>query len=58
MGIIGIIFLGVFGFIFLGILGWVLKIFGIIFDFLLDGCFQSMGCLIIIIFIILLIMII
>jgi hypothetical protein len=46
MGIIGIIVFGIFGFIFLGVLGWIIKIFGYVFDFLLDGCFQSLGCLI------------
>ena len=57
MGIIGIIFLGIFGFVFFGILGWIIKILGYVFEFLLNGCFQSMGCLVIIVFIILIIMI-
>lgn len=57
MGIIGIIFLGIFGFVFFGILGWIIKILGFVFEFLIDGCFQSMGCLVVIVFIILIIMI-
>jgi len=27
-----------------GILGWVLKVIGMIFSFLWDGCLSSMGC--------------
>jgi len=57
IGFIGIIFLGIFGFVFFGILGWIIKILGYVFEFLLDGCFHSMGCLVVIIFIILLMMI-
>ncbi len=53
--IVGIIFVGLFGFIFLGVLGWIIKILGYVFDFLFDGCCQSLGCLfwIVIIFLVL-----
>lgn len=40
-------------FIFLGIGGWILKFFEYIFQFLLDGFIQGLGCLIWIILIIL-----
>ena len=45
MEVIGIIVLMVIGFIFFGILGWILKGFGYIFEFLLEGFFKSLGCL-------------
>ena len=43
--IIGLIILGIFGFCLLGVLGWIIKLFGYIFDFLLEGFFKSLGCL-------------
>ena len=43
--IIGIIVLLILAFVFFGLLGWVLKAFGWVFDFLMEGCSTSLGCL-------------
>lgn len=58
MGIIGILVIGIFAFIFMGLLGWIIKIFGWVFEFLWDGCFQTLGCFfwIIIIFLFLIVL--
>ena len=45
MEIVGIIVLVILAFVFLGLLGWVLKAFGWVFDFLMEGCSTSFGCL-------------
>lgn len=45
MEIIGIIILIIIGFVVFGLLGWVLKGFGVAFDFLWEGCTTSFGCL-------------
>lgn len=42
---IGIIFLLLVIFVFFGLLGWVLDIIWAIFEFLLEGCFNCLGCL-------------
>lgn len=43
--IIGIIVLIILAFVFFGLLGWVLKAFGWVLDFLMEGCSTSLGCL-------------
>ena len=45
MGIISVIVLVVLGVIVLGILGWIMKLFGFIFELLLDGIGHGLGCL-------------
>ena len=45
MEVIGIIVLIILAFVFFGLLGWVLKAFGWVFDFLMEGCSTSFGCL-------------
>lgn len=45
MEIVGIFVLGIILFILLGIGGWLIKLFGYVFDFLLEGFFKSIGCL-------------
>ena len=44
MAIVGIIVLGIFTFVIFGVFGKILQVFGFAFDFLLDGCFRSLGC--------------
>lgn len=58
MAIIGVILFGILSFIFLGVFGKILQVFCFVFDFLLDGCFRSLGCLtwIIIIFLLLVVL--
>jgi len=46
MEAIGIIILAIFAFICLGILGWIFKALGYVFEFLLDGCMEGIGCLV------------
>lgn len=46
MEIIGIILLAFIAFVFLGLAGWIIKALGYVFEFLVDGCFESFGCLI------------
>ena len=45
MEIIGFIFLAIIAFIILGICGWIFKALGYVFEFLLDGCMEGIGCL-------------
>ena len=45
MEIVLLIIIGLFCFVFFGLLGWVLKGFGLIFDFLMEGCSTTLGCL-------------
>ena len=45
MEAIGIILLAILLFIILGICGWIFKALGYIFEFLFDGCLNSIGCL-------------
>ena len=45
MEVIGIIVLIILALVFFGLLGWVLKTFGWVFDFLMEGCSTSFGCL-------------
>jgi hypothetical protein len=45
MEVIGIIILLVIAFIVLGLMGWGLKVLGWVFDFLWEGCSNSIGCL-------------
>ena len=46
MEAIGIIILAIFAFICIGILGWIFKALGYVFEFLLDGCMEGIGCLV------------
>ena len=46
MEIIGLFFLAIIAFVLLGICGWIFKAFGYVFEFLMDGCLESFGCLI------------
>lgn len=48
MELIGIILVIFFVFVFLGLAGWILKALGVVFEFLLDGCGSSFGCLLVI----------
>lgn len=45
MEIAGIIVLIIVLFIFFGLAGWLLKGLGVVFDFLMEGCSTSFGCL-------------
>ena len=45
MAIVGIIVLIIVLFVVFGLAGWVLKGFGVVFDFLWEGCSTSFGCL-------------
>jgi hypothetical protein len=58
MAIIGVILFGIFSFIFFGAFGKIIQVLGIVFDFLLDGCFRSLGCFawIVIIFLLLVVL--
>jgi len=53
MELIGILILVFIGFIIFGLGGWLLQIFEYIFEFLLEGFFKSLGCLVWVIIIIL-----
>ena len=57
MAIVGIIVLIIILFIFFGLFGWVLKAFEWVFDFLMEGCSTSLGCLFWVFIIILLLMV-
>ena len=56
MELIGLIFLGIILFVVLGVFGWLTSIFGVIIEWLFDGCLNSIGCLFWIVLIILLLM--
>ena len=45
MEIVGIIVLLIIAFIVLGLLGWGLKVLELVFEFLWEGCANSIGCL-------------
>lgn len=45
LGIIGLIVLGLMVFVGFSLLGWVLKLLGLVFGFLWDGCSTTFGCL-------------
>ena len=47
MEIFFFIVLLIIGFVIFGIAGWFINIFGYIFEFLFDGCLNSLGCLVI-----------
>ena len=55
MEIISVIVLFIIAFIALGLLGWGLKVIGVIFDFLWEGCTTSIGCLFWVVIVLLLI---
>jgi len=46
MELILLVLFGILVFVILGICGWIIKIIGSIFEFLLDGCMNSIGCLV------------
>ena len=45
MEVVGIIVLVILAFVFLGLLGWGLKVLELVFEFLWEGCANSIGCL-------------
>lgn len=45
MELVGIIVLLIIAFIVLGLLGWGLKVLELVFEFLWEGCANSIGCL-------------
>lgn len=45
MGLIGLFLLLIVIFVIMGLAGWVLKAFGWVYDFLMEGCSTSFGCL-------------
>lgn len=45
MEIISVILLVILAVIVLGLLGWIMKLFGFIFELLLDGVSHGLGCL-------------